>query len=95
MDITQLFIHLLKDVLCVSMCVKSLQSCPTLCDSMDYSLPGSSVHGTPQERILGCHALLQGIFPTQGLNPCILCLLHWQVGFLFFVFYHKDHLGSS
>ena len=25
----------------------------------------------------GCHALLQGIFPTQGLDPCILCLLHW------------------
>ena len=26
---------------------------------------------------MGCHFLLQGIFPTQGLN---LCLLHWQVG---------------
>ena len=29
---------------------------------------------------MGCHALLQGIFPTQGLNLCLLCLLHWQVG---------------
>ena len=29
---------------------------------------------------MGCHALLQGIFPTQGLNPHILCLLHWQTG---------------
>ena len=29
-----------------------------------------------------CHALIQGIFPTQGLNPCHLCLLHWQVGSL-------------
>ena len=31
---------------------------------------------------MGCHALLQGIFPTQGSNPCLLCLLdllHWQV----------------
>ena len=28
------------------------QSCPTLCDSMDYSPPGSSVHGISQERIL-------------------------------------------
>ena len=28
------------------------------------------------------HALLQGIFPTQGLNPPLLCLLHWQVGSL-------------
>ena len=27
---------------------------------------------------VGCHALLQGIFPTQGLNPCLPCLLHWQ-----------------
>ena len=31
---------------------------------------------------VGCHALLQGIFPTQGLNPPLLCLLHWQVGSL-------------
>ena len=28
------------------------------------------------------HALLQGIFPTQGSNPHLLPLLHWQVGFL-------------
>ena len=28
------------------------QSCPTLCDPMDYSLPGSSVHGIFQERVL-------------------------------------------
>ena len=27
---------------------------------------------------LGCHFLLQGIFPTQGLNPHLLLLLHWQ-----------------
>ena len=31
---------------------------------------------------MGCHFLLQGIFPTHGLNPYLLCLLHWQVGFL-------------
>ena len=31
---------------------------------------------------VGCHALLQGIFPTQRSNPCLLCLLHWQVGSL-------------
>ena len=29
-----------------------------------------------------CHALLQGIFPTQGLHLCLLHLLHWQVGSL-------------
>ena len=27
---------------------------------------------------VGCHALLQGIFLTQGSNPCLLCLLHWK-----------------
>ena len=31
---------------------------------------------------VGCCALLQGIFLTQGLNPLLLCLLHWQVGSL-------------
>ena len=34
------------------MCAKSLLSCPTLCDPMDCSLPGSSVHGILQARIL-------------------------------------------
>ena len=29
---------------------------------------------------VGRHFLLQGIFPTQGLNLGLLCLLHWQVG---------------
>ena len=43
-------------------CVCSVaQSCPTLCNPMDCSLPGSSVHGTLQARTgVGCHALLQG-----------------------------------
>ena len=47
------------------------QSCPTLCDPMDCSPPGSSVHGdSPGKNTgVGCHSLLQGIFPTQGSNP--------------------------
>ena len=50
------------------------QSCPTLCNPMDCSLPGSPVHGISQARILrvGCHFLLQGIFLTQGLNLHLL-----------------------
>ena len=28
---------------------------------------------------VGCHFLLEGIFLTQGLNPSLFCLLHWQV----------------
>ena len=43
----------------------------TLCDSVNCSLPGFSVHGdSPGKNTgVGCHALLQGIFPTQELNP--------------------------
>ena len=37
---------------CVCACAKLLQLCLTLCDPMDYSLPGSSVHGILQARIL-------------------------------------------
>ena len=50
------------------------QSCPTLCDPMNCSLPGSSIHGIFQARVLemDCHFLLQGIFPTWGLNPGLL-----------------------
>ena len=58
------------------------QSCPALCNPTDYSPPGSSVHGISQARILGRPFLLQRIFPTQGLNPCLLCLLHWQANSL-------------
>ena len=49
-----------------------------LCDPMDCSPPGSSVHRDfPGKNTgVGCHAFLQGIFPTQGLNPH---LLRWQV----------------
>ena len=48
----------------------SHQSCPTLCDSMDCSVPGSSVHGILQVKStgVGCRALLQGIVPAQGSN---------------------------
>ena len=56
------------------------QSCPALCDPMNCSLLGSFVHSdSPGEsKITGvsCHALLQGIFPTQWSN---LHLLHWQM----------------
>ena len=119
------------------------QSCPTLSDPMDCSLPGSSVHGIFQARVfrsipawtvcsqlaykvderglfvtrtkhcsccpvakswpnifvtpwtvahraplpwnspgndtgVGCHFLHQRMFLFQGLNPCLLCLLHFR-----------------
>ena len=35
-----------------------------------------------QESGVGCHSLLQGIFPTKASNPRLLRLLHWQAGSL-------------
>ena len=59
------------------LCVFVAQWCLTslfFCDYMDRNPPGSSVHkilhGNPG---VGCHSLLQGIFPTQGSNPGLLC----------------------
>ena len=61
------------------------------CSVAKLCLTISDFHGLQPSRLLcpwdfpgknvgmGCHFLLQGIFPTQGLNPH---LLHWQVGFL-------------
>ena len=66
------------------MCAKLLQSCLTLCNPMNCRLPGSSVHGDSlgkYTRVRG-RFLLQRIFPTQGSNPHLLHLLHWQEGSL-------------
>ena len=58
-----------------------VQSCLTLCDPMDNSPPGSTVHGIFQAKILEQVAISysRGIFPTPGLNPCLLHFLPWQV----------------
>ena len=69
-----------------SACVhaKSLQSCLTLCDPKDCSPTGSSVHGILHARILVWVAMpsFRGIFPTQGWNLRLLCLLPWQAASL-------------
>ena len=61
------------------------QSCLTLCDPMNSSPPDSSVHGGFPGKTtgVGCHAFLQGIFPTQGSNSglphcrwILYCLSH-------------------
>ena len=64
------------------------QSCPTLCDPRDCSPPGSSVHGDSpgQSTGVGCHALLQGIFLTQGSNP--------DLPYCRRILYHLSHQGS-
>ena len=74
-----------------SACVLSLQLCLTLFNAMDYvahQVP-LSVGCSRQEYWSGLPSFLQGIFPAQGLNPCLLRLLHWQVGSL-----PLRHLGS-
>ena len=60
-------------VLTICVCSAS-ESYWTLCDIIDCSPPGSSVHGIFLARILdrGCHFLLQGIFPIQGSNLHLL-----------------------
>ena len=60
------------------MCAKLLQSCPTLCDSMDYGPPGSTVHELLQARILEWVA----VSFSRVLNLHLLCLLHWHTGSL-------------
>ena len=51
---------------------------------MDYSFPGFLCPWDFPGKNTGAggHALLEGIFPTQGSNPCLLCFLHWQVSSL-------------
>ena len=58
------------------MYVKLPQSCLILYDPMDCSPSVSYVNGIFPGKNTGvdCYALLQGIFPTQGSNPCLLHL---------------------
>ena len=70
---------------CICLCLVA-QSCLTLCHPMDCSPPG--IHGdSPGKNTgMGHHALLQGISPTQGLNPG---LPHCKR-----ILYHLSHQGS-
>ena len=56
---------------------------------MDYSLPGSSLHGDSPDKntAVGCHVLLQGTFPTQGSNPA---LPHCRQ-----ILYHLSYQGTA
>ena len=72
-------------------CVLVAQSCPSLCNSMNCNLPSAHCpwRFSRQEYWSGlscCYALLQGIFPTQGLNPCLLYCRQ--------ILYHLSHQGS-
>ena len=65
------------------------QSCPTLCDPINCSLSGSSVHGDSPGKNpgVGCHAFLQRIFPSHGLSPGLQNCRQ--------ILYHLSHQGSQ
>ena len=70
------------------MCVLVAQSCPTLCNPMDYPARIPCPLNSPGKNTgVGCHSLLQGIFPTQGSNPS---LLHCRQ-----ILYHLSYPGSK
>ena len=66
------------------MLAKSLQSCfdSVILWTVAHQAPLSMGFARQEYWRVGCHAFLQGIFPTQGSNLCLLCLLHCQVGSL-------------
>ena len=68
------------------------QSCLTLCDTMNCSLPNSSVLGICQARIPEWVAMpsSRGIFPTQGSNLRLLQLLYCR-----WILYQFRYQGSS
>ena len=71
--------HVCVNHVCVNPCVLSCFSCVRLCETLwtivcrllsPWNSPGKNTG-------VGSHALLQGIFLTQGSNPCLSHLLHW------------------
>ena len=58
------------------------QSCLTLCDPRTVAHKAPLSMGFSRQEYWCGQALLQEIFPTQGSNSCLLCLLHWQEGSL-------------
>ena len=77
----------------VCVCVLVALLCLILCDSMDCSLPGSSVHGIVQASYTGVYkySLLQRIFPTQESN---LGLSHCRQ-ILYWLSYREDILSAA
>ena len=65
-----------------------VQLCPALCDPMDCSPPGSSLHGDSAGKNtgMGCHDLFQRIFSTQGSKP--------DLSYCRRILYHMSYQGS-
>ena len=93
--------HLLLPLLCSQVCslclhlycvhAKSLQKCLTLCNPIDSSLPGSSVHGISQARILEWDAMLSSRESSQPRDQNWVSYVS-SIGKR--VLYHYCHLGS-
>ena len=68
----------------IYVCVLSLRLCPNLCDTVDYSWPGSPVHGSLQARTLEWAAKLssRGSSWPRDRNCVSWVSLHWQAGSL-------------
>ena len=72
-------------------CAKSLYSCLTLCDPMDYNLPGSSVHGILQARILEWVAISHSrgsSWPRDQTHVSFISCIGRRV------LYNQHHMGS-
>ena len=69
-------------------CVEDACLLSHFCCVLLFATPWTVAHQAPlwdspgKNTGVGCHALLKEIFPTQGSNSCLLCLLHWQMGSL-------------
>ena len=78
-----------KNNLLILVCAHCVARCSVMSDSFatpwthqvlcPWDFPGKNTG-------VGCHFLLQRIFPSKGLNLRLLCLLHWQAVFVFFFF---------
>ena len=80
---------------CCRMLMLSHFSCVWLCATLwtaACQVP-LSMEFSRHEYWVGCHAFLQGIFLTQGSNPCLLYLLHWQAGSLPLAPHGKPRVG--
>ena len=80
-----------KDILCSCVCGKSLQSCPALCDPIDYTLLGSPVHMVLQARVLAWVAMLFSRGSSWHRDPFhisqVSCIGRW-------ILYYYCHLGK-
>ena len=72
---------------------KSFQSCPSLCNPVDYSLPGSSVHGILQNTGVPCPP--PGDLPDPGIKPALLLTCRESLFLMMGMTYGKEGYGEG